>query len=165
MNDDKSPNEPRRAKVVFYSFLVVLCFILFLAFLVFRHFLVTVAVSASVAVLLGPIYDRLTKALRGRRSASAALPVAWGAGLRGIAPVSTAQAEEIYDRLTRTVKAVLYSMVVVPVAQGLLAMIGFKIFGLPSPLFWGTMLCFAAVIPGIGSPLVWLPAAAFLLLA
>jgi len=282
MNDDKSPNEPRRAKVVFYSFLVVLCFILFLTFLVFRHFLVTVAVSASVAALLGPIYDRLTKALRGRRSASAALMVgmtaivillplsvyavllknqavafydwvrphlepealqrlwteelpvrypwfesfkerleltdldqerlmemvaptlrelasganriaqgavagltsallylvlflltlffvlrdgeALGAELRGIAPVSTAQAEEIYDRLTRTVKAVLYSMVVVPVAQGLLAMIGFKIFGLPSPLFWGTMLIFAAVIPGIGSPLVWLPAAVYLLL-
>jgi predicted PurR-regulated permease PerM len=84
--------------------------------------------------------------------------------LRAVAPVSNAQAEEIYDRLTRTVKAVLYAMVVVPLAQGLLAMIGFRLFGLPSPIFWGTMLIFAAVIPGIGSPLVWLPAAVYLLL-
>jgi len=273
--------QARRAKVVFYSFLVILCFILFLAFLVFRHFLITAAVAASVAALLGPIYDRLTKALRGRRSVSAAILVAvtvmviliplltyafllknqavsfyewirprlepetlgrlWSeelparyawmeslkerlqaagldqerllsivspalsqlaaganqgiqraltgltsallylilflltlffilrdgeslaTALREIAPVSNEQSEEIYDRLTRTVKAVLYSMVVVPLAQGFLAMIGFRLFGLPSPVFWGTMLIFAAVIPGIGSPLVWVPAAIYLL--
>jgi len=285
MSKDESPDKltdrPRREKVVFYSFLVVLFFILFLAFLVFRHFLITAAVAASVAALLGPIYDRLTKALRGRRSISAAVMVsatvivillplltyavllknqvvgfydwvrprlepemlgrlwseelptrytwvaslketlqvagidqerlmemisptltqlasgtnqvvqgavtgltsavlylilflltlffilrdgeALAAELRGIAPVSTEQSVEIYDRLTRTVKAVLYLMVVVPMAQGFLAMIGFAIFGLPSPLFWGTMLIFAAVIPGIGSPLVWVPAAIYLL--
>ena len=54
-------------------------------------------------------------------------------------------------------------MVVVPVVQGILAMIGFSIFGLPSPIFWGTMLIFGAIIPGIGSPLVWVPAAVYLL--
>ncbi|MGH9333068.1 MAG: AI-2E family transporter, partial [Vicinamibacteria bacterium] len=60
---------------------------------------------------------------------------------------------------------VLYSMVLVPVVQGLLAIVGFWIFGLPSPFFWGTVLIFAAVIPGIGSPLVWVPAAIYLLVA
>jgi len=282
MTDEKTATEDsRRPKVVFYSFLILLFFIFFLAFLVFRHFLVTVAVSASVAALLGPVYDRLTRALRGRRSLSAALMVAlttvvillplltyiillsnqaidfyewvrpkleadslrqlWSQGLparypwvlrvqeafqlteldqarvmelvspalsqlasganriiqgavagvtsallylilflitlffilrdgealagelKGVSPVSAAQSQEIYERLTKTVKAVLYAMVVVPVAQGLLAMLGFKIFGLPSPLFWGTMLIFAAVIPGIGSPLVWIPATIYLL--
>lgn len=82
--------------------------------------------------------------------------------LKGISPMSAAQSQEIYQRLTKTVKAVLYAMVVVPVAQGLLAMLGFKIFGLPSPLFWGTMLIFAAIIPGISSPLVWIPATVYL---
>ena len=84
--------------------------------------------------------------------------------LKGFSPVSASQSHEIYQRLTKTVKAVLYAMVVVPVAQGLLAMLGFKIFGLPSPLFWGTMLIFAAIIPGIGSPLVWIPATVYLLI-
>ncbi len=284
MNDEKKTTEDsRRPKVVFYSFLILLFFIFFLAFLVFRHFLVTVAVSASVAALLGPVYDRLTRALRGRRSLSAALMVvltivvilvplltyaillsnqavdfyewvrpkleadalrqlwtqdlparypwalrvqeafqlteldqerlmelvspalsqlASGANriiqgavagvtsallylilflitlffilrdgealageLKGISPMSAAQSQEIYERLTKTVKAMLYAMVVVPVAQGLLAMLGFKIFGLPSPLFWGPMLIFAAVIPGIGSPLVWIPATVYLFAA
>ena len=77
MSDEKKTTEDtRRPKVVFYSFLLLLFFVFFLAFLVFRHFLVTVAVSASVAALLGPVYDRLTRALRGRRSLSAALMVA-----------------------------------------------------------------------------------------
>jgi predicted PurR-regulated permease PerM len=86
-----------------------------------------------------------------------------GKELRSIAPVSRQRGNEVYVQLAKTVKGVLYSMVVVPVSQGLLAMIGFAIFRLPSPIFWGTMLIFAAVIPGIGSPLVWVPAAVYLL--
>ena len=86
-----------------------------------------------------------------------------GRELGAISPVTPERANEVYDRLAKTVKGVLYSMVVVPVAQGILAMIGFSIFGLPSPIFWGTMLIFGAVIPGIGSPLVWVPAAVYLL--
>jgi predicted PurR-regulated permease PerM len=86
-----------------------------------------------------------------------------GNELRDISPVTPDRANEVYDRLAKTVKGVLYSMVVVPVAQGILAMIGFTIFGLPSPIFWGTMLIFGAIIPGIGSPLVWVPAAVYLL--
>jgi predicted PurR-regulated permease PerM len=86
-----------------------------------------------------------------------------GNELRSISPVSTESANEVYDQLAKTVKGVLYAMVVVPVSQGILAMIGFSIFGLPSPIFWGTMLIFGAIIPGIGSPLVWVPAAVYLL--
>jgi predicted PurR-regulated permease PerM len=86
-----------------------------------------------------------------------------GKELRSISPVSNVRANEVYDQLARTVKGVLYAMVVVPVSQGILAMIGFSIFRLPSPIFWGTMLIFGAIIPGIGSPLVWVPAAVYLL--
>jgi len=83
--------------------------------------------------------------------------------LQDISPLSRTQEREVYDHLARTIKAVLQSMVLVPLAQGLLAMVGFTIFGLPAPLFWGAMLILAAVIPGIGSPLVWLPASVYLL--
>jgi predicted PurR-regulated permease PerM len=85
--------------------------------------------------------------------------------LQSIAPVSPQRAKEVYVQLAKTVKGVLYSMVVVPVSQGILAMIGFTLFGLPSPLFWGTMLIFGAMIPGIGSPLVWIPCATYILFA
>jgi predicted PurR-regulated permease PerM len=83
--------------------------------------------------------------------------------VRGISPISEQQGREVYQHLARTVKGVLQSMVLVPLAQGLLAMIGFGVFGLPAPMFWGAILIFAAVIPGIGSPLVWLPAGIYLI--
>jgi predicted PurR-regulated permease PerM len=50
------------------------------------------------------------------------------------------------------------------VAQGILAGIGFMMFGVPSPFVWGTAVILAATVPLVGSPLGWLPAVAWLLL-
>ena len=83
----------------------------------------------------------------------------------GLLPFSEPEREEMFQSVGRTVKGVLYALVLVPVAQGLLAVLGFWIFGLPSPFFWGTMLIFAATIPGVGAPLVWVPAAIYVLFA
>ena len=51
---------------------------------------------------------------------------------------------------------------VVPIAQGILAGIGFMIFGVPSPLLWGTAVILAATVPLVGSPLGWVPAVVYL---
>jgi predicted PurR-regulated permease PerM len=83
----------------------------------------------------------------------------------GLLPFSEPEREEMFHSVGRTVKGVLYSLVLVPVAQGLFAVLGFWIFGLPSPFFWGTILMFGATIPGVGAPVVWLPAAIYLLFA
>ena len=50
----------------------------------------------------------------------------------------------------------------VPVVQGLLAGIGFLMFGVPSPLVWGTAVILAATVPLLGSPLAWMPACVYL---
>jgi predicted PurR-regulated permease PerM len=83
----------------------------------------------------------------------------------GLMPFSEAERDEMLGSVGRTVKGVLYSMVVVPLAQGLLAIVGFWLFGLPSPFFWGTVLILSAPIPGFGAPLVWVPAALYVLFA
>lgn len=83
--------------------------------------------------------------------------------LQEVSPLSKQQEAEVFDHLYKTVKGALLSMVLVPVAQGCVAMIGFSLFGLPAPLFWGAALILASVIPGIGSPLVWVPASVYLL--
>jgi len=80
-----------------------------------------------------------------------------------ISPLTRGQELEIVDHLTRTVKGVLQSMVLVPIAQGIVAVLGFWIFGVPSPLLWGLMVVFAALIPILGSPLAWVPAALYLM--
>jgi predicted PurR-regulated permease PerM len=55
-------------------------------------------------------------------------------------------------------------VVVVPVAQGILAGIGFMLFGVPSPFVWGTAVILAATVPLVGSPLAWVPACVYLLI-
>jgi predicted PurR-regulated permease PerM len=42
--------------------------------------------------------------------------------------------------------------------QGVISIIGFYIFGLKEPVFWGAMCAFLSFVPYIGSALVWVPA-------
>jgi predicted PurR-regulated permease PerM len=83
--------------------------------------------------------------------------------VRGISPLARGQETEVMDHLANTVKGVLQSMVVVPLAQGAVALVGFLIFGVPSPVLWSVMVVLAAVIPLLGSPLAWVPAGIYLL--
>jgi predicted PurR-regulated permease PerM len=83
--------------------------------------------------------------------------------LRGVSPFTRTQEQDLLDHLTRTMKGVLLSILVVPLAQGVLAFVGFLIFGVPAPMLWGFMVVFAAMIPLIGSPLGWVPAGLYLL--
>jgi predicted PurR-regulated permease PerM len=86
------------------------------------------------------------------------------AELRQVSPFSEAQEAQIFDHLGKTVKGVLQAMVVVPLAQGFLAAIGFWIFGVPSPVPWGVAVVLAAMVPILGSPLGWVPACVYLYL-
>jgi predicted PurR-regulated permease PerM len=83
--------------------------------------------------------------------------------LRGISPFTRGQETEVLEHLGNTVKAVLQAMIIVPLIQGLVAFFGFWAFGLPSPLLWAVMVVFAALIPILGSPLGWIPAALYFL--
>ena len=83
--------------------------------------------------------------------------------LRGISPFTRGQETELLEHLGNTVKAVLQAMIIVPLIQGLVAFFGFWAFGLPSPLLWAVMVVFAALMPILGSPLAWIPAALYFL--
>jgi predicted PurR-regulated permease PerM len=84
------------------------------------------------------------------------------AQFRRVSPFSESQEDEILDHVGRTVKGVLEAMVLVPFAQGLIAMLGFFLFGLPSPVLWGVGVMLAALVPILGSPLGWIPAVVYL---
>lgn len=82
--------------------------------------------------------------------------------LRGVSPLTRGQETEITDHLAKTVKGVLLSMVIVPVVQGIVALLGFWVFGLPSPVLVSVFVFFAAMIHLVGTPLVWIPAGLYL---
>ena len=52
----------------------------------------------------------------------------------------------------------------VALGQGLVAAFGFWIFGMHEPLFWGVMTGCFAIIPIVGSAIIWVPAVIFLFL-
>jgi predicted PurR-regulated permease PerM len=84
--------------------------------------------------------------------------------IRPVSPFSDDQEQLIFEHLERTIKGALQAVVVVPLIQGVLAGIGFFLFGVPSPLVWGTAVILAATVPLVGSPLGWVPACLYLLL-
>ncbi len=48
------------------------------------------------------------------------------------------------------------------VSQGLVAYLGYLLFKVPEPLFWGVLTAFATVIPIVGTALVWMPMALYM---
>ncbi len=44
------------------------------------------------------------------------------------------------------------------IIQGIFAVVGFAIFGLNEPFFWGVMCGFLSFIPFVGTALIWIPA-------
>jgi predicted PurR-regulated permease PerM len=83
--------------------------------------------------------------------------------IKGLSPLDPAHNDEILRETETTIKATLWGTVIVACAQGALGGVGFLIFGLPQPAFWGTVMIPAAVIPVVGSTIIWGPAAVYLL--
>jgi predicted PurR-regulated permease PerM len=79
-------------------------------------------------------------------------------------PLSDRYDLEIVNRVVTSVKSVIGGSLIVALLQGILAGIGFAVFGVPTPAIWGLIAVFAALVPTIGTALVTLPAVAFLVL-
>ncbi len=67
-------------------------------------------------------------------------------------------------RLKEIVHGVVYGYLLVALIQGALGALGFFIFGVSSPLFWGLVMAFLALIPFIGTGFVWVPASILIFL-
>ncbi len=83
--------------------------------------------------------------------------------IKNLSPLDQAHNEEILRETEATIKATLWGTVIVAFVQGILGGVGFMIFGLPQPAFWGTVMIPAAVIPLVGSAIIWGPAAVYLI--
>jgi len=69
----------------------------------------------------------------------------------------------IASTVGRVLRAVLYGVILTCVVQGTLGGLGFWVAGLPSPFLFGTLMALCASIPFIGTALIWLPGALYLL--
>ena len=76
--------------------------------------------------------------------------------------------EELRINIVETVKrvlgAVMYGIVLTCLVQGTLGGLGFWVAGIPSPLLFGVLMAICALIPMVGTALIWLPGALYLLM-
>lgn len=69
---------------------------------------------------------------------------------------------KIVAMTSRVLEAVMYGIFLTCLVQGALGGLGFLVAGLPSPLLFGALMAICAMIPVIGTALVWIPGAVYL---
>ncbi|MCF7853191.1 MAG: AI-2E family transporter [Candidatus Pacebacteria bacterium] len=81
----------------------------------------------------------------------------------GLFPLAATYEETLLERIGHLAKAVLLGIFLTAAVQAVVAMIAFKIVGIPA-LFWGVMLGLASLVPLVGTALIWVPAVIYLLI-
>lgn len=79
-----------------------------------------------------------------------------------ISPLKDSDDRVILQRVARSIRSVVTGTVLVSIIQGVVATIGFSIFGISQPILWGSLGSLAALLPGVGTSGVMLPAIAYL---
>ena len=73
-------------------------------------------------------------------------------------PLQDEDEQRMLSKFTSVTRATLKGTAVIGVLQGSLAGAAFWVVGIPSAVFWGTIMAVLSIIPGIGTALVWGPA-------
>ncbi len=81
-----------------------------------------------------------------------------------LSPLSRPHTEEIISKLGTAANSVIRGSLVVAIIQGILAGLGFLIFGIPHATFWGSVAVVASLVPMLGTGLVMGPAVIYLFL-
>jgi predicted PurR-regulated permease PerM len=84
--------------------------------------------------------------------------------IRSLMPLSNQETDKLFTVVSDTIYATLFGSVVVAMVQGTMGGIMFAILGLPAPVLWGFVMAVLATIPVLGTFVIWLPAAIFLIL-
>jgi predicted PurR-regulated permease PerM len=80
-------------------------------------------------------------------------------------PLPAGRGRELMSRLGVVTKAVVKGVGLTCIAQGTLGGLGWWVAGLPSPLLFGTVMAFGSLIPVVGTAVVWVPGALYLVFA
>jgi predicted PurR-regulated permease PerM len=79
--------------------------------------------------------------------------------LRPFIPFSAENTEALRQRFENVTISTLIGIFATAAIQGVLVGLGFELVGLPNPFFWGVVTGIMAILPVVGSGLVWGPGA------
>lgn len=73
--------------------------------------------------------------------------------------------DKLLNQFKKITHTIVFAQLFVALSQGIVGMIGFYTFGVPLPIFWGMVMAFFALVPTVGTAMVWVPASLFLALS
>ncbi|MEK6302060.1 MAG: AI-2E family transporter [Acidobacteriota bacterium] len=82
--------------------------------------------------------------------------------IAALLPLSNDQVERLFSGIENTVVGTVYGGLIVAAVQGAMVGIALWVLGVDSPLFWGVVAAVFALLPLVGTAIVWAPAAIYL---
>jgi len=82
-----------------------------------------------------------------------------------LSPLANEYDERILRRLEDAISSVVKGKLLIVLIQGILASVGFWLFGIPHPVLFGALTSLAALIPFVGVAVVFVPAVLYLFFA
>jgi predicted PurR-regulated permease PerM len=77
-------------------------------------------------------------------------------------PLSNEEEDLLVERFVSVTRATLKGTLVIGIVQGGLAGGAFAVIGIKGAAFWATLMAILSIIPGLGTAIVWVPAAIYL---
>ena len=81
---------------------------------------------------------------------------------RSLLPFSESETDELLENMHSTIHATALGRLVIAVIQAVLAGIAFWLLGVPNTMLWTVVTGIVAILPAVGTSLVWIPIALFL---
>ncbi len=88
----------------------------------------------------------------------------YGNMVRTALPLRSDTRDRLIDHFVVVVRATMKGTVVVAVVQGVLGGVIFWLLGIEGALLWGTLMGFLSLLPAVGTGIIWVPVAIYLLL-
>ena len=81
---------------------------------------------------------------------------------KNVSPLPEKYDEVLMNKLRAAVRSIIGGSLIVALCQGVASGIAYAVFGVPNPALWGVLTGLAALVPGLGTTLVMIPAIIFL---
>jgi predicted PurR-regulated permease PerM len=80
-------------------------------------------------------------------------------------PLGDERERYLLERFAGVSRATIKGTLVVGIVQGAIGGVAFAVLGIGAPVLWGTVMALLSILPAVGTALVWLPAAIYLIVS
>lgn len=84
--------------------------------------------------------------------------------VRHVLPLPDEIEDSLFREIARVTQVVFVGNILVSILGGFVGAISFLVFGVPNAIFWGFIMIILGILPVVGAPLIWAPAALWLFL-